>query len=388
MWRMSTSTNGNSDKTASLTYAESGVDTAEGARAVDAIRASVRATYRPEVIGDIGGFGGLFSAAALKGMDNPVLVSGADGVGTKIEIARAMDIYDTLGIDLVAMCVNDVLVTGAEPLFFLDYIATEKIDSKRMVQLVAGVAEGCKQAGCALIGGEMAEHPGTMIPGSFDMSGFCVAVADRPNMVDGSTIAAGDVIFGLPSSGLHSNGFSLVRRVLEDRSLSLDGDFLEYADLELFEEECEALEAERHKADSLEASGQTLGQMLLIPTRIYVKLILDLLQSGIPIKGMAHITGGGITENLDRILPETLDAVIDIDTWLIPPIIRYICGQARLGIRESFRTFNCGIGFTLVVSKADAPALRKALDQRAEEYYEIGHITEGTGTVRYSGIDE
>jgi len=338
-----------------LTYAQAGVDTAEGARAVDAIGSSVRATYRPEVIGDIGGFGGLFSAAKLKDMADPVLVSGADGVGTKIEIAREMNIFDTVGIDLVAMCVNDVLACGAEPLFFLDYIATGKIESERMTAMVAGVAEGCVQAGCALIGGEMAEHPGVMDDGAFDMSGFCVAAADKSQMVDGSQIEAGDVIFGLPSSGLHSNGFSLVRRVVAD--LDLGSDFQD--------------------------SEQTLGEVLLTPTRIYVKLILDLLKSGVSIKGMAHITGGGITENLDRILPDGMDAAVSLGSWEMPPIIQFICEQAQLETIEALRTFNCGVGYALAVSAADAPILREALDGRDEPYFEIGHIVPGSGTVRY-----
>ncbi|MCL2680807.1 MAG: phosphoribosylformylglycinamidine cyclo-ligase [Coriobacteriia bacterium] len=363
----------NSDSTTKMTYAQAGVDTAEAARAVDAIRASVQSTYRSEVIGDIGGFGGLFSVAALKDMDDPLLVSGTDGVGTKIEIAGQMGIFDTLGIDLVAMCVNDVLVTGAEPLFFLDYIAAGKIERQRMAQLVAGIAEGCRQAGCALIGGEMAEHPGVMAPDALDMSGFCVAAVDRPQMIDGSTIAAGDLIFGLPSSGLHSNGFSLVRRVVADLDLAAEFDHCSTTD--------DAQTAEQ-------PPRQSLGQALLTPTRIYVKLILDLLRSNVPLKGMAHITGGGITENLDRILPAGTDAVVQLDSWQIPPIIRFICEQAQLDRTSALRTFNCGIGFALVIAADDAPQLQEALDSRGEPYFQIGSIEkgqdkEGRGRVRY-----
>ncbi|MCL2438638.1 MAG: phosphoribosylformylglycinamidine cyclo-ligase [Coriobacteriia bacterium] len=344
-----------------LTYAEVGVDTAEGARAVDAIRASVQSTYRPEVIGDIGGFGGLFSAAALKDMDDPVLVSGADGVGTKIELARQLGIYDTVGVDLVAMCVNDVLVTGAEPLYFLDYIATGKIESARMEQLVEGIAEGCRQAGCSLIGGEMAEHPGVMADDALDMSGFCTAVVDKPRIVDGSGIQPADLIFGLPSSGFHSNGYSLIRRVLKEKDCNLDNPFSDDNDV-------------------------TLGQALLEPTRIYVKTILSLLRNAVSIKGMAHITGGGITENLDRILPDGTDAVLRLDSWDIPAAIEYICELASLDQREALRTFNCGIGFMLVVSPKDVPHLRHALDAAGENYFEVGTIeaAEGKGrSVRY-----
>ncbi|HAL29535.1 MAG TPA: phosphoribosylformylglycinamidine cyclo-ligase, partial [Coriobacteriia bacterium] len=230
-------------------YRTAGVDTAEGARAIERIRSHVRATYRPEVIGDIGGFGGLFSAKAFKDMEDPVLVSGTDGVGTKLKLAQLLDVHDTVGIDLVAMCANDILVSGAEPLFFLDYVAVGKLESARMERIVAGIARGCEQAGCALVGGEMAEHPGTMEAADYDLSGFCVGVVDRPKMITGETIKPGDVILGLGSSGLHSNGFSLVRKVLvEGRESELS---LPRVDL----------------------GGTTLGEALLAPTRIYVKSV-------------------------------------------------------------------------------------------------------------------
>ena len=374
-----------SENKTGLTYADAGVDTAEGARAVDAIRESVQSTYRAEVIGDIGGFGGLFSIAAAKEMQDPVLVSGTDGVGTKIELARQLDIYDTVGIDLVAMCVNDVLVTVAEPLFFLDYIAVGKIEKERMAQLVEGVAEGCRQAGCALVGGEMAEHPGVMADDALDMSGFCTALVDRPNMIDCADIKEGDLIFGLPSNGFHSNGFSLIRRVVEGLDLntslkdceSFEGEAMRTA--EVAAEVAEATEA----ATRAEVAEQTLGEALLTPTRIYVKLILDLLSSGVALKGMAHITGGGITENLDRILPVGTDALVKLGSWTTPSVIKYICTLADLSEKEALRTFNCGIGFALVVSPEDAPALRDALDVRGETYFEIGSIEKGEGNVRY-----
>jgi len=342
-----------------LTYRDSGVDTAEGARAVDRIRADVRSTYRPEVIGDIGGFGGLFSAAALKGMDEPVLVSGTDGVGTKLLLAQLLGKHDTVGVDLVAMCVNDILVTGAEPLFFLDYIAIGKLDSDLVAGIVAGIAEGCRQAGCALVGGEMAEHPGVMEPGDYDLSGFCVGVVDRPKAIDGSTIAPGDVVLGLASSGLHSNGFSLVRKaVVEGREADL-------------------------KVARVDLGGRTLGDALLEPTRIYVKPILELLRSGAAVKGMAHITGGGITENLDRVLPDGCDALVDRRAWRVPRVIETVVEAAALPEDEAYKTFNMGIGFALVLDPAVAPGVAATLRSAGENVFEIGEIVAGTGKVAY-----
>jgi phosphoribosylformylglycinamidine cyclo-ligase len=341
-----------------ITYRDAGVDTTEGARAVGSIRDAVRSTYRPEVIGDIGGFGGLFSAAAFKDMDDPVLVSGTDGVGTKLKLAQLAGKHDTVGIDLVAMCVNDVLVTGAEPLFFLDYIAIGKLDSALVEQIVNGVAEGCRQAGCSLIGGEMAEHPGGMAEGDYDLSGFCVGVVDRPRMVDGSSVAPGDVILGLASSGLHSNGFSLVRRALVDGR---------EAELEL---------------PHVDLGGKHLADVLLEPTRIYVKSVLHLLGE-LPVKAMAHITGGGITENLDRALPETCDARVVRGSWKVPKIFGRLSAETGLDEDEMYRTFNMGIGYMLVVDArlaADAAAILRA---SGECVYEVGEIVEGTGKVVY-----
>ena len=342
-----------------ITYRDAGVDTAEGARAVERIRESVRSTYRPEVIGDIGGFGGLFSAAAFKEMDDPVMVSGTDGVGTKLKLAQLLDRHDTVGIDLVAMCVNDILVSGAEPLFFLDYVAVGKLDSERMAAIVAGIAEGCKQAGCALIGGEMAEHPGTMEPDDYDLSGFCVGVVDRPKMIDGSGVKPGDVVLGLASSGVHSNGFSLVRRAV------IDGHE-------------DALSLPR-----LDLEGRSLGEALLEPTRIYVKPVLELVNAGVPITAMAHITGGGITENLDRVLPAGCDASITRGAWRVPSVIDAVIAAAALSEDDAYRTFNMGIGFALVLEPSDAPAAVAALLAAGETVYEIGEIVEGTGKVVY-----
>ncbi|TLM72994.1 MAG: phosphoribosylformylglycinamidine cyclo-ligase, partial [Actinobacteria bacterium] len=322
-------------------------------------REAVRSTRRPEVIGDIGVFGGLFSAAAFKGMADPVLVSGTDGVGTKIELAKLLDRHDTVGIDLVAMCANDILVSGAEPLFFLDYVAVGQLDSERVAAIVDGVAEGCRQAGCALVGGEMAEHPGVMDPDDYDLSGFCVGVVDRPAMITGEAIATGDVILGLSSSGLHSNGFSLVRRVLvEDREDEL---VLPRVDL----------------------GGASLGEALLAPTRIYVKAVLDLLRAGVPVKGMAHITGGGITENLDRCLPDDADAVVARGSWKAPRVIALAVEAAGLPDEEAYRTFNMGIGLALVLDAKAAPDAAARLRGAGETVYEIGQIEPGSGVVRY-----
>jgi len=344
---------------AGLTYKDAGVDTAEGARAVEGIREHVQSTYRPEVIGDIGGFGGLFNAVALKTMEEPILVSGTDGVGTKLKLAQLLDKHDTVGIDLVAMCANDILVTGAEPLFFLDYIAIGKLDGKITERIVAGIAEGCRRAGCALIGGEMAEHPGTMDPNDYDLSGFCVGAVDRPKIIDGSQVAVGDVILGFASSGVHSNGFSLVRRALIENQPN---------------------QREALLATPAELEGRTLGEALLEPTRIYTSQVRALLDGGIVPKAMAHITGGGITENLDRVLPETMDAQVKRGIWPVPVVIQTIIDAAELSDDEAYKTFNMGIGFALIVSPDQVEAVRALLD---EEVYEVGVVTEGSGIVSY-----
>lgn len=343
-----------------ITYRDAGVDTGEGARAVDRIRDAVRSTYRPEVIGDIGGFGGLFSAAAFKGMVDPVMVSGTDGVGTKLKLAQLLGRHDTVGIDLVAMCVNDILVTGAEPLFFLDYIAIGKLDTERVGAIVEGISEGCRQAGCSLIGGEMAEHPGVMDDNDYDLSGFCVGVADRPKMIDGSDVAPGDVVLGLASSGIHSNGYSLVRRVL----------------VEGHEDEIEL--------PRVDLGGKSLASVLLEPTRIYVRSILETLRADAPIKAMAHITGGGITENLDRVLPAGCDARIAAGSWPVPQIFEILMTQAALPLSEALRTFNMGIGFALIVASKDAPDVAARLRENGEAVFEIGEIVAGEGKVVYA----
>ena len=348
------------DENRPVSYRDAGVDTGEGARAVDAIRAAVRSTYRSEVIGDIGGFGGLFSASALKGMDDPVLVSGTDGVGTKLKLAQLLGKHDTVGIDLVAMCSNDILASGAEPLFFLDYIAIGKVKSDKVASIVSGIAEGCRRSGCALVGGETAEHPGAMEPDDYDLSGFCVGVVDRPKLIDGSTIEAGDVVLGLASSGVHSNGFSLVRRVL------VDGHEDELA------------------LPRPDLGGRTLAQTLMEPTRIYVSPVLELLRGGVPVKGIAHITGGGLTENLDRCLPDGVDALVHRVAWPRPRVFELLAEATRLDHNELFRTFNMGIGMCLVMAPKAAAAAAAALRIAGETVYEIGEIVPGSRTVRYS----
>lgn len=346
-------------KNEQLTYADAGVDTAEGAHAVEVIRSAVRSTYRPEVIGDIGGFGGLFSAMSFKNMDEPILVSGTDGVGTKLALAQKLGKHDTVGIDLVAMCVNDILVTGAEPLFFLDYIAIGKLNSELVGEVVSGIAEGCRQANCSLIGGEMAEHPGTMDAEDYDLSGFCVGVVDKPKAIDGAELAAGDVIIGLASSGIHSNGYSLVRKVLVEGNEANLGRVYD------------------------ELGGKTLGDALLTPTRIYVKSIQALLDSGIPVKAMAHITGGGISENLNRALHGGVDAAIEKGSWPAVSVIEMACEAAHLSEEERFKTFNMGIGFMVMVDASDADAAMALLNAQGESAYLIGRIVEGKGEVIY-----
>ena len=344
-----------------VTYAAAGVDIEEGARAVDAIRAHVKSTYRPEVVGDIGGFGGLFSIAKAKDMADPLLVSGTDGVGTKLKIAQLIDKHDTVGIDLVAMCVNDILACGAEPLFFLDYIAVGKLESEAVAQIVGGIAEGCRQSGCSLIGGEMAEHPGVMDPKDYDLSGFCVGIVDRPKMLDPESVKKGDVLVGLASSGLHSNGFSLARKVC------LEGKTLEEVTKPL---------------DALDGLG--VAEALLTPTRLYVKAVHAVMDA-CPgaVHALAHITGGGITENLNRALNDSVDAVVEIGTWPVLPVIRYTCEAANLSEDEALKTFNMGIGLVLIVDAGSVDSVRAAAESAGDTTYVIGEIDEGEGIVRY-----
>ncbi len=345
----------------STTYADAGVDTAEGARAVDAIKDAVHRTYRDEVRGDIGGFGGLFSLKVAKQMVDPVLVSGTDGVGTKIQLAKLAGKHDTVGIDLVAMCVNDILATGAEPLFFLDYIAVGKLKSDAVSEIVSGIADGCVMSGCALVGGEMAEHPGVMEPSEYDLSGFCVGIVDRPEMLDPSKVQEGDVLIGLASSGIHSNGYSLARKVcVEGKTLY---------ELRLEKEEL---------------GGKSVLDALLEPTRIYVKPVRSVLRQ-LPgaVRSLAHITGGGITENLNRALSSTVNAKVHVGTWSMAPIIPWVCRAARLSEYEALKTFNMGLGMILVVNPQKVDEVMAILSEEGETPFVVGTIVSGTGEVEY-----
>ena len=344
-----------------FTYKDAGVDTTEGARAVDAIKACVATTKRPEVIGGLGGFGGLFSAAKLKDMVDPVLVSGTDGVGTKLRLAQLFDRHETVGIDLVAMCVNDLLASGAEPLFFLDYIAIGHIEAEHVAQIVGGIAEGCRQAGCALVGGEMAEHPGVMAKDDYDLAGFCVGAVDRPKMILPEMVQEGDAILGIASSGLHSNGYSLARRVLIDESADLS----------------------QYTAPQDRFGGESLVDAMLKPTRIYVKPILGLLEAGLPVHGVAHITGGGITENLNRVLPENLDAEVEWGTWDVPPVVQAAVEAANLSDTEAYRTFNMGVGMCVVCDPDAVDDIAESLTAAGETVFPVGRIFKGTGQVIY-----
>ena len=347
-----------------VTYEDAGVDTAEGARAVDAIKAAVKETNRPEVIGGLGGFGGCFSAAAFKDMEDPVMVSGTDGVGTKLAIAQLLDRHDTVGEDLVAMCVDDVVPIGAEPLFFLDYVAIGKLRADHVAQIVAGIANGCKKSGCALVGGEMAEHPGVMNPDDYDLAGFVVGVVDRPKMIGPEKVKAGDVILGLPSSGIHSNGYSLVRKVaIEGRSVE---------ELEAYNEEL----------------GESVADAVMRPTTIYAGQLIRVLRAGAPIHAMAHITGGGITENLNRALPADVDALVYRGgeagpAWSIPPIITYVSRLAGLSPTEAYKTFNMGVGMSIICAPEDVDAVTAALKAEGLEPFVMGECVPGTGCVQY-----
>ncbi len=366
-----------SEQTKHVTYEDAGVDTAEGGRAVDAIKQMVAATNRTEVIGGIGGFGGLFSAAALKDMEDPILISGTDGVGTKLVLAQLLDRHETVGQDLVAMCVNDILASGAEPLFFLDYIAIGHIEAEHMAKIVKGVADGCKLAGAALVGGEMAEHPGVMRPDDYDLAGFTVGVVDRPKMLDPANVRSGDAIIGLPSTGVHSNGYSLVRKVI-----GVDG-------LIPGTPEAEAKRAELEKPLE-ELGGDSLADALLAPTRIYVKPVLEVLRGpgAGKVHAIAHITGGGITENLNRALAPDVDAVVERNGgamgWDMPPVISYISRHAGLTPNEACKTFNMGVGLMLICASEDEETLIAALEAAGEHPFHVGTCVEGTGKVVYA----
>ena len=334
----------------SASYAAAGVDITAGYRAVELMKEHIARTVIPGVIGDVGGFGGLFMPQ-LAGMKAPVLVSGTDGVGTKIRLAQRLGIHDTIGIDCVAMCANDVVCCGARPLFFLDYIACGRNVPEQVAAIVAGVAEGCVQAGCALIGGETAEHPGVMPPDDYDLAGFVVGIVDREKILDNSAIREGDVILALPSSGVHSNGFSLVRKVFD-------------IDREDIAAPCAALD------------GASVGQTLLTPTRIYVKAVLALTEA-VTVKGVSHITGGGFYENIPRSIPEGLSARIEKGAVRTPVIFDIIRRTGSIPERDMFNTFNMGVGMTVVVSPDEADRALEVLKANGEDGYVLGHIVRG-----------
>jgi len=333
-------------KGAPLTYRDSGVDIDAGDELVERIKPLARKTLRPEVLGGIGGFGALVEVS--KKYKNPVMVAGTDGVGTKLKLAFRLKKHDTIGIDLVAMSVNDILVSGAEPIFFLDYFACSKLDVGVAADVVKGIAEGCAQANCALIGGETAEMPGMYDPNEYDLAGFAVGLVEKAKIIDGKAIVAGDAVIGLASSGPHSNGFSLVRKVI-----AVSGEDL----------------YERFDDDG------TLGETLLAPTRIYVKPVLALLEK-VPVKGLAHITGGGLTENIPRVLPENACARLEARRWPRPGIFDWLQKRGHIADAEMQRTFNCGIGMVIVVARSDVAATLDALAAQGCEAYEIGAIVE------------
>ena len=339
----------------SASYAAAGVDVTAGYEAVKRIKPMVESTYIPGVMGTLGGFGGMF-APDMAGMKKPVLVSGTDGVGTKLRLALLMNKHDTIGIDCVAMCVNDIICGGASPLFFLDYIACGKNDPARIADIVAGITEGCRQAGCALVGGETAEHPGLMAEDDYDVAGFSVGIVDEEKIIDGKALAAGDTLIGLASTGVHSNGFSLVRKVLD----------VEHADL---------------TSPMEELGGKSLGETLLTPTRIYVKAILALLKGGIDVHAISHITGGGFYENVPRMMTEGLTAQIKLDSFPRLPIFDLIEKKGGIPTRDMYNTFNMGIGMILALPAAQAEQAMELLAQAGEQAYVIGSVVDGDAGV-------
>jgi len=326
-----------------LTYRDAGVDIDAGDALVERIKPFARRTLRPEVLGGIGGFGALFEIP--KKFRNPVLVSGTDGVGTKLKLAFQMNQHDTIGIDLVAMSVNDILVQGAEPLFFLDYFACGKLDVATAADVIKGIARGCELAGCALIGGETAEMPGMYPEGEYDLAGFAVGAVERDRIIDGAAIRAGDAVLGLASSGPHSNGYSLIRRIVAHCGADLAADF----------------------------QGRPLGEVLLEPTRIYVKPLLALMEA-LPVKGLAHITGGGLVENIPRIIPESLTAAVDPGAWPLPAVFRWLQQQGNVADAEMRRVFNCGVGMVVVIGAEHADAALTRLADTGETAWRIGTI--------------
>ncbi|MGK7938325.1 MAG: phosphoribosylformylglycinamidine cyclo-ligase [Xenococcaceae cyanobacterium] len=337
-----------------MDYKQAGVDIEAGRSFVEKIKRDVQSTYRPEVIGGLGGFGGCFQLPS--GYKEPVLVSGTDGVGTKLKIAQELNRHDTVGIDLVAMCVNDILTSSAEPLFFLDYLATGKLNPQQLAQVVQGIGEGCRQSGCTLLGGETAEMPGFYQLGEYDIAGFCVGVVEKSQLLDGSQVQARDVAIGLASSGVHSNGFSLVRKIIATNNLAW---------------------SDRPKI----LAGKTLGEVLLTPTQIYVKPILAALKTDIDIHGMAHITGGGLPENLPRCLGQGKSVRVNLDSWSVLPIFQWLAETGKVNSDAMLETFNMGIGFVVIVSPEQAEFTINWFESQKIAAYSIGVVTEGDGSL-------
>lgn len=334
-----------------MDYKNAGVDIEAGYKSVELMKKYVKETMRPEVLGGIGGFSGAFSLDKIKNMEKPTLVSGTDGVGTKIKLAFLMDKHDTVGIDCVAMCVNDIACAGGEPLFFLDYIACGKNEPEKIATIVKGVAEGCKQCGAALIGGETAEHPGLMPEDEYDLAGFAVGVVDEKDLITGNDLKAGDVLIGIASSGVHSNGFSLVRKVFEMTKESLDTYY-----------------------DEL---GKTLGEALIEPTRIYVKALKEIKNAGVTVKACSHITGGGFYENIPRMLPDGVKAVVKKDSYEVPAIFKLLQQKGGIAEQMMYNTYNMGLGMIVAVDAADVNKTMKAIESAGEKCYVVGDIQDG-----------
>lgn len=337
-----------------MDYKEAGVDVEAGRAFVEKIRQNVESTFRPEVIGGLGGFGGYFQLPS--GYQQPVLVSGTDGVGTKLKIAHSLNCHDTVGIDLVAMCVNDVLTSGAEPLFFLDYLATGKLEASQLAAVVSGIASACRDSGCTLLGGETAEMPGFYSAGEYDLAGFCVGIVEKSQLLDGSKVQIGDVAIGLGSSGVHSNGFSLVRKIIDTQGLNW--------------QDCPEI-----------LTGSSLGEVLLTPTRLYVKPVLELLRSGLDIHAMAHITGGGIPENLPRCLGKGQSVRIYRESWPVLPIFHWLAQMGSVNAEAMFNTFNMGIGFVIIVPSDVAQLTINQLQSSGINAYQIGEVIAGKGEI-------
>lgn len=334
-----------------MDYKKAGVDIEAGYKSVELMKEHVKKTMRPEVLGGLGGFAGAFDLSGIKNMEEPVLLSGTDGCGTKVKLAFVMDKHDTIGIDAVAMCVNDIACSGGEPLFFLDYIACGKNYPEKIASIVSGVAEGCLQSECALVGGETAEHPGLMPEDDYDLAGFAVGVVDKKDIIDGSTIKAGDTLIGIASSGVHSNGFSLVRKVFEMTKESLNAYY-----------------------DEL---GKTLGEALIEPTRIYVKALKNVKNAGVRIKGCSHITGGGFFENVPRMLPENVRAIIKKESYPVPALFDLIQKNGNIEEHMMYNTFNMGLGMVIAVNPEDVETTMKAIEEAGDKCYVVGNIVEG-----------